>query len=292
MMIPANRVVTLVHLTLITVAAYLVVATLYTMLAVGADTSPPPPTARRPVSPSQQVSAPPLAAYRPIVQRNLFHTKRVGEKAASAPDVQLESLEQTKLSLKLWGTVVGNGDTAFAVIEDESKREQQLYRTGDSIQNATLRLILRNKVVLSVMGKDEVLEMENIEAKAPASRFAARALPTPAAGRPVPRRRISLSRSQVDGALGNLNELMGQINIQPHVENGVPDGMMLTNIKPNSIFRRMGLRNGDVLTGVDGRSIQSVDDALKLYEDLKASDKAMVEIKRKGRPTVIEYNIR
>ena len=92
--------------------------------------------------------------------------------------------------------------------------------------------------------------------------------------------------------MNNLNELMGQINIQPHEEDGQADGMILSNIKPNSIFRRMGLRNGDILTAIDGRPITTVDGALKLYEDLKSSDAANVEIKRKGRPTTIEYSIR
>jgi general secretion pathway protein C len=96
----------------------------------------------------------------------------------------------------------------------------------------------------------------------------------------------------VDSAMNNITELMGQINIQPHSENGQSDGMILSNIKPNSIFRRMGLRNGDILTAIDGRPITTVDQALKLYEDLKSSDSANVEIKRRGRPTAIEYSIR
>src|SRR5665811_1614516 len=69
------------------------------------------------------------------------------------------------------------------------------------------------------------------------------------------RRRISLSRAQVDGAMNNINELKRKINNQPHTENGQADGMILSNIKPNSIFRRMGLRNGDILTAIDGRPI-------------------------------------
>jgi general secretion pathway protein C len=85
---------------------------------------------------------------------------------------------------------------------------------------------------------------------------------------------------------------MTEIVIRPHLENGQPDGLALSNIKPNSIFRRMGLRNGDVLKGVDGNEIQSVDDALKLYENLKDSDSVQVTLSRRGQDRIINYNIR
>jgi general secretion pathway protein C len=54
----------------------------------------------------------------------------------------------------------------------------------------------------------------------------------------------------------------------------------------------MGLRNGDVLKSVDGQNIQSVDDALRLYENLKSTDSVSVMIQRRGRDRTIEYNIR
>ena len=100
-----------------------------------------------------------------------------------------------------------------------------------------------------------------------------------------------LPRSQVDGAMENLPDLMEQIRIQPYSENGV-EGLALSNIRPNSIFRRMGLRNGDILIAVDGQSLTSVDQALKLYEDLRSSDTANVEINRRSRSIKFQYQIR
>jgi general secretion pathway protein C len=85
---------------------------------------------------------------------------------------------------------------------------------------------------------------------------------------------------------------MTQVQIRPHMENGVPAGLALSSIKPNSIFRRMGLRNGDVITGVDGREISSVDDALRLVDNLKSASTVSVQLKRRGRQKDIEYHIR
>jgi general secretion pathway protein C len=53
----------------------------------------------------------------------------------------------------------------------------------------------------------------------------------------------------------------------------------------------MGLKSGDIITGVNGKKIESVDDALKLYESLKSSSNVQLQLKRKGRQKTINYTI-
>jgi type II secretory pathway component PulC len=51
---------------------------------------------------------------------------------------------------------------SYAVIEDTKLRKQTLYRVNDTVQNATVKEIHREKVILDVDGAYEVLEMEKI----------------------------------------------------------------------------------------------------------------------------------
>ena len=53
----------------------------------------------------------------------------------------------------------------------------------------------------------------------------------------------------------------------------------------------MRLRNGDVITGVNGRSIESVEDAITVFEDLTSSSEIKVDIKRRGRKQTLDYKI-
>jgi len=53
----------------------------------------------------------------------------------------------------------------------------------------------------------------------------------------------------------------------------------------------MGLKSGDVIMGVDGKDIESVDDALKFYQNLQSSSKVQLQIKRRGRLKTIDYRI-
>jgi len=222
-----------------------------------------------------------LPFYNIITQRNLFRTKIKSEKKSKP--LNIETLKQTDLKLKLWGTVTGENETPYAVIEAQNEKKQNLYRAGDSIQNATVKKILKKRVILNVDGHDEILEMEKIRS--------AKKQMKPVKIQNPSDQNITVARSQIDNAIQNINDLMRQVKIRPHFLNGKPDGLFLSNIQQDSIFARLGLRNGDILTGVNGKNIQSVDDALKLYQDLKSSSDVAVQIKRKGEVLSIGYHI-
>ncbi len=228
----------------------------------------------------------PLSYYNTITKRNLFNTKKGNVKTSEQIDI--EALKQTELKLKLLGTVTGDEKRAYAVIQEEKEKQQYLYRIGDTIQKATLKIILREKIILNVNGKDEVLEIEEIRSTG-AGRITRR---TSRARTTSSRQNITLNRSQIEDAVKDVNNLMKQVNIQPHFKNGKPDGLRLTRVQRNSIFNRMGLKRGDIITGVDGEIIESVDDALALYNKLKNASDLKLEIKRRGVPKTMIYRIR
>lgn len=290
-----QRAITLANLALIALGAYFAAGLFYQIWGIGLQSSEPAIAEESAVSRrSENIVQKPYRAYQPIHQRDLFKTQKAPVTPAKKTDVNLENMEETKLKLKLWGTVTGLTEKSYAVIENTQKREQNLYRVGDSIENATLKMIFKSKVVLSVNGKDEVLAMEEMVSGTPNRHVrtgSAERIAPPTGG--IRKQRVSLRRNMIDDAMSDVSKLMTQIRISPKMgEDGQQEGLAMSNIKPNSIFRRMGLRNGDVLKSVDGQEIQTVDDALKLYESLKSADKVAVQIQRRGRDRTIEYNIR
>jgi len=200
-------------------------------------------------------------------------------------------LKQTDLKLKLWGTVTRQNAASYAVIEDTKTREQNLYRRGDSIQDAIVKMILREKIVLTVDNQDEILTLEKPVAST--GRFRGRNnLRTPRLPVSSYSRKIRLSRESLESAMENLGQLMNQASLRPYIVDGRPAGISISRIKPNALFRRMRLRNGDIITGVNGRSIDSVDDAIAIFENLTNSAEIEVDIKRRGRKQRLNYQIR
>ncbi len=289
-----KRYYTPVNLAILAAICYFGVNAFYKTVAARLN-APPTATvvqARDPAS--EEETRHPLAYYDPIIERNLFKTRAEARPAAEKEDetVDLENLKQTELSLKLWGTVSGDRPSGYAVIEDTKARKQNLYREGDAIQDATVKMILREKVILTRNDEDEVLEMEKRLAGAGRAGPAPRPSNQPRAGAPAGGdQQIRLERSEIESAVNNVNNLMRQAKIRPHFKDGKPDGLTLTRVRPNSIFTKLGLRSGDIITGVDGQNIQSVDDALRFYQSLKTGANVKVEVRRRGQQQNIEYQI-
>lgn len=295
-----SRGITLFNLVILALIAYLCVGIFYQFAGAQIIPEDDVPASSKKAAPSTSTSTQTQQAlnyYRPVLDRDLFDTAKIPQPVPKAEELNLEDMEDTELDLKLWGTVSGIDERAYAVIEDIKKREQNLYRTGDTIQNATVKKIMRAKVVLNRDGKDEILAMEKMEQGSGQSSIRGYPQPsrppTSASRTPIRRtQRVSLRREMINESMEDISKLMTQIAVRPHMEDGQAAGLALSNIKPNSIFRRMGLRNGDILKGIDGQDIQSVDDALKLYQNLKDADSVEVQLQRRGQDRTINYNIR
>lgn len=233
--------------------------------------------------------------YQAIAERDLFRTKTAETRAPDVVETDIEDLKKTGLQLRLWGTITGDdGGVAYAVIEDTSRRRQpqHLYREGDNIGDAVIKKIFRERVVLTVGGSDEVLEMEEMLDHARAGQTDpqtghARA-PRLESG---PGQEFSIDRDRVEEALADVGNLMRQVRVRPYFEDGNPQGILLSGVRRNSIFEDMGLQSGDVIKGINGNPIRSVDDAMELYQGLRSERDVQVQIQRDGSIQTISYRI-
>jgi len=144
--------------------------------------------------------------------------------------------------------------------------------------------VLREEELLKFKGNDELVGIKKVRGCQRIRKTSRRLVR-------MSSKNITVNRTQIDTAVKDANTLMKQIRIRPHFKNGKPDGFRLTGIRPNSIFYNMGLKSGDIIMGVDGKDIESVDDALKFYQNLQSSSKVQLQIKRRGRLKTIDYRI-
>lgn len=284
-----------VHLLLLGAASYFGVGIFYQAMSGDAGLPRMAATAgRTDDGDSSKTVAHPLSAYRSIAERNLFRTDDPNKAQQGPKEVDLTALQETALDIKLWGTLVlDEGGRNYAVIEDKKIGGQNLYQVGDKVQEAMVKLILRERVVLDVGGKDEILQIEELAAAGAAGGGIqpARGMPeAPSAPEPVSRE-VSLERKVIDDAMANIGELMKQVRIRPFFEGGSPAGLSLVGVAPGSIFQQMGIRNGDVLQAVDGQPIQTVDDVVNLYQTLSSAETMAIQVRRGGRTEEIQYKI-
>ena len=233
--------------------------------------------------------------YQAIAGRDLFRTKTAETRAPEVVETDIEDLEKTGLQLRLWGTITGDGEgAAYAVIEDTSRRRQpqHLYREGENIGDAVIKKILRERVVLTVDGSDEVLEMEEMLDHARARQTGSQTGRMRASGlESESEQEFSIDRDRVEEALADVGNLMRQVRVRPYFEDGNPQGVLLSGVRRNSIFEDMGLQSGDVIRGINGNPIRSVDDAMELYQGLRSERDIQVQIQRDGSIQTISYRV-
>jgi general secretion pathway protein C len=225
-------------------------------------------------------------SYDIIVQRNLFKVqierKVEADKNSSG---STEKLEPTTLSLTLWGTVTG-GEELYAVIEDKKSRLQALYQEGDSIQDAMIKKILKKEIILTFQGKDQVLEMEtDSEKSGPVKKSVETQIP----GIAVNDGQAPLIQTS-PSTPGNTGGVMTQIKFRPFFSKGAPDGVMIYAIKPDSVFSRAGLRNGDIVKEINGTPVVSIEEASASLSDLESNPAARITLIRGGVTKEIFYN--
>ena len=248
----------------------------------------------------------PLGAYAAIAERDLF---RIGDQETAAPpSVDVAALDRTRLALKLWGTISADDGPAYAVIEDPKLRQQDLYRAGDVIQGAQVKMILREKVVLSVNNRDEVLLMEENGRTGTASepiRTIQPPKPNPvqpplpetetesdAGDDRMPVQRVTLDAQSLAAMTENPDEMLNQVRFRVHTEENQPAGLLLTGIRPDSVLRKMGLRSGDLITASDEGAVDSPEALTAVVERLSSASTLSLELRRRGKPTSLEITVK
>ncbi|MGZ3442306.1 MAG: type II secretion system protein GspC, partial [Polyangia bacterium] len=78
----------------------------------------------------------------------------------------------------------------------------------------------------------------------------------------------------------------------PSIKDGKPNGFKLYAIRPQSIFGRIGLQNGDTIKAINGSEMTTPDAALGLYTKLRNASHLSVQVERRGETVALDYTIR
>lgn len=86
-----------------------------------------------------------------------------------------------------------------------------------------------------------------------------------------------IDSADLDSALDNLAEISTQARAIPAFKDGKSIGFRLINIKPDSVFEKIGLQNGNVITQINGYDLNDPAKALELYQKLKTNEQFSIK---------------
>ncbi|MBS2029049.1 MAG: general secretion pathway protein GspC [Deltaproteobacteria bacterium] len=219
----------------------------------------------------------------------------------------------TTLHVRLLGTTVStNKYWSFAVIEDTQAHTNDTYMVDDRIQGAKVLDILDDCTEFSkddqpngcviVLNNGHREYIDDKEGNGPVAAIVAK--PTEVANtepppstvngngiRSVGENKYQVQKSELDKTLSNLNDVAMQARIVPAFKDGVATGFKLFSIRPDSIYSKIGVQNGDVIRRINGFEINSPDKALEAYAKLKDSSHIEIEIDRNGSTVNKQYDV-
>jgi S1-C subfamily serine protease len=98
---------------------------------------------------------------------------------------------------------------------------------------------------------------------------------------------IVLTRAEVDAALADFGRLTAALHGSFSAE-----GVVVGGVSEGTIFQRVGLRAGDVITAVDGTRLRTLDDAANLYARASTAKALTAQVVRGGAPVALRVVIR
>ncbi len=97
----------------------------------------------------------------------------------------------------------------------------------------------------------------------------------------------SVVRDLVSGSMQSAGARVLPLN-----KDGKLDGLRLLGVKPGGLAGSLGLRNSDVLVGVNNTRIESANTLLELYAQLDKLDTVTLDGTRKGKPLTLTLKLR
>jgi general secretion pathway protein C len=197
------------------------------------------------------------------------------------------------------GTIIEEDGESWAIIQDNQTKNQGRYSIGSLVSGAKVVMILRNKVVLNIDGRDELLVMgiEKLRSSAPdAEKTASEPGKQPARpARSTPRADTAtqtISRDLLQENINNMAQMMSKVRVMPYMKDGKPEGFRVSQIKEDSLFKSMGFQNGDVIRSINGQDILSAEDMMKAYNSLRDNSSFSITILRNNQPKTLNLRVR
>lgn len=251
---------------------------------------PPPPAARpRVLSQDDYING--------IMRRNLFDVNVIASWAPvdSSSTAGGPAAPKTDLNVRLLGTMLAQPEIySTALILEEGKERPYDYSLGDMIYDREVVAIEKRRVTLK--RGDGALEYLDSGGDAPP--------PAPGASSDAPTESTTsgitkvndnkyiISQELFDRTLGDVAGLANMGRATPHRNpDGETDGFRLSSIRRDSLGDQLGIKNGDVISAVNGQSLTDMQSAMTAYNTMQNEKSFCFDVNRRGSPTQICYEV-
>lgn len=255
----------------------------------------------------------PHDSYSVILKRNIFGLRNT---SLGLGDLNPNSVPQTTLNLELLGTVIRPGEGSTAVIKNLDNGKIRGYVSGEVIDIITSENVKLGRVENCIAIVERSEGPETIKCKKDTGNFFSSAafssrssrgltswkkggkedIPAQNSGTPqvwgdgireVAEGIYEIDQKTLNDALSDPNQLLTQARAIPQ-----EDGLRFFAIRPNSIFFKIGIRNGDVVHRINDVELDNIENAFAVFQELRQQSRFSIDITRGGQDLTYQYTVR
>ncbi len=244
-----------------------------------------------------------ISYYQVILTRNIFGITNLSD--AGLPGGSQEALPDSALNIVLLGTIINHDASSVAIIKNPDDNKVNGYRSGevvDIINSEDVKVIevMNCRVVIERQrtGRETIKckDLGEIASTSPAGpsgkRTQARGLDSESSPdnegiSKVGENEFEISRELLEDVLSDPTNIIQQARVIPQ-----EDGLRFFGIRSNSIFWKIGIKNGDTLHKINNVELNDVEKALSVFEELRSQSNFTIDFTRAGKQYTYEYNVK
>lgn len=231
----------------------------------------------------------------PILTRNIFNLKGI------IPDAESDgsracSLEPFRSSLpyKISGILFGGtSQTSLVVLEGSTNG---IYKVGDLLpQGGTVHEIEKNRIYVVNKNCPEYIELAVELPKDPRLSRS----PQNASGATYKEdgferngNSTTATKQWVNNILTNdFAKTLEEAKASPNIVGGQVKGFSITNITPNSVYAKLGLRDGDIVSAINGIELNDAARAIQTLNSMRNENTIEMQVIRGGQTISFKVNV-
>jgi len=195
-----------------------------------------------------------------------------------------EDKEGYRLPLTLLGTIIGNPSLAF--IYNSNTDKHRVYKLGDFVDDYKIIVVKPGKVILKKNADRRELLLASgsrkyVQDEAPV-------ISIDLSGT------MLISRVGIISVLSGANELLRKVKVLPvsDVVSNKPIGFRIDNVPAQSIIEQAGIKSGDIIHSVEGKNLESIKDAMQMFNTVRKQPAFEVVLLRSDKPVTLRYEFR
>ena len=213
-----------------------------------------------------------------------LHLFGIAGSVKSAPTQQVDKkAPETNLKLTLHGVFVDKDPEAGAAIIGKAGSKQDYYKVGNNVMDGVkLQAVFNDRVVLLRKGQSEVLK------------FPKTVKPTSQSNLPslTPQKANPESLSSYREIFRNEPlKIFEHVRFVPVRSGKTTKGYRILPQKNRKLYNKLGIRPSDLVTSVNGVSLQNEKEALQLMNTLKDANQINLEVVRRGKTQSITLDL-